>query len=348
MGLISFLKRQVPQSIQIKIQQAKAEKKFAEDYEAYKRTGTTEQEAYFSLIKLYCSTNGKFNESFHQKTRNENPAAKVTGPLQGVAGTFDTNDFNKLNKELNEDGYVKFEKKLPKEFYAKLYDYALTAKAKVPPKYDSKVVYDPANPVAEIYRFASEDIINNPDVQELIMDPVLINVARNYLQCEPILDFPAMWWSTAFSKEASSEAAQLYHFDMDRIKWLKIFFYLNDVDADNGPHCYIKGTHKIGAKPQNILNRGYVRVPDEELKEFHSPDKFIQLEAEAGTIFAGDTKCWHKGQPLKKGHRLVLEFEYTASLFGANYPKMVIENPSETFKQFCSNNKVYTSNIHLQ
>ena len=348
MSIITFLKRQLPKSIQKKIHVRREKQQFAGGFADFQKTGKTSEESYQTLIKLYCSTNGKFNENFHQKIKNANPGVQVADRLQGVAGTFNKNEFNQLNTELNSNGYVKFEKKLPKDLCEKIYKYALQAPAKVPPKYDNKIVYDPANPVAEIYRFASEDIINNTDIQELITDPVLINVARNYLQCEPILDFPAMWWSTSFSKEASVEAAQLYHFDMDRIKWLKIFFYINDVTADNGPHCYIKGTHKIGAKPQNILDRGYVRVEDAELKQFHSPNDFIQLQAEAGTIFAGDTKCWHKGQPLKKGHRLVVEFEYTASLFGANYPKMVIEHVTPAFREFCNNNKVYTSNIHLK
>lgn len=348
MSIASYIKREFFGRVQQKIKEREDQKNFLSNYNTFLQTGETSQESYMSLINLYCDTNGRLNENVHQKIKETNPPVKVEDVLEGAPGTFNTKDFSAINDELKENGYVKFEKKLHKDLLDRLYNFALHTGAKIPPGYDSKIIYDPANPKSEIYRFDIADTINNEDVQALMMDPVLINVARNYLQCEPIFDFPAMWWSTSFSKEASSEAAQLYHFDMDRIKWLKIFFYINDVTDDNGPHCYIQASHRPGAKPKEILKRGYARISDEDLKPYYKPEDFKVLCAEAGTIFAGDTKCWHKGTALKSGHRLVLEFEYTASLFGANIKKMMIENPSPAFRNFYDNNKVYVSNIGLK
>ncbi|MGZ4044617.1 MAG: phytanoyl-CoA dioxygenase family protein, partial [Bacteroidia bacterium] len=263
-----------------------------------------------------------------------------------LIGTFDTKNFETINKTLNRDGYAYFKNKISPEMVSSLYNYALKTPA-LAKKNEPKVVFDPSNFVSEIYRFDAQDLINNKDIQSLIMDPALINVARNYLGCEPIFDFPAMWWSTSFLKEASEEAAQLYHFDMDRIKWLKIFIYLTDVNADNGPHRYIRGSHLPGTKPLELLERGYARIPDNDLVKYYKPEDFVVVCAESGTIFAGDTQCWHKGTPLKKGHRLVLELEYTSSMFGANYPKLEVKNSSPEFKKFCSQNKFYASNIHF-
>ena len=228
-----------------------------------------------------------------------------------------------------------------------LYTYASNEGAFIPPTYEKKVVYNSINPLAEIYRFHITDLINNYDIQALVMDPVLINIARNYLACEPIFDFPAMWWSTAYLKEPSVEAAQLYHFDMDRIKWLKLFFYLTDVTSENGPHCYIRGSHIPGTKPKELLALGYTRIPDDGLKLYYKPDDFKQVQAKAGAIFAGDTMCFHKGSMIKKGERLVLELQYTSSLFGAVQPKMVVKKSSESFRTFCKKEKRYVSNIHF-
>ena len=50
------------------------------------------------------------------------------------------------------------------------------------------------------------------------------------------------------SKKADSEAAQMFHFDLDRIKWLKFFIYLTDVKINSGPHVYVSGTHKPFSK----------------------------------------------------------------------------------------------------
>lgn len=345
--IFSLLPKDVKQKINQKITKEAQEKKFNEGYDVFLKTGQTTQEFYINFIDLYCSSNGKFNEEFNNKLKKENPSANVNSTLEGVPGKFSANDFIKFNSELNEKGYSHFEKKINKELCEKLFKYALQTPAKIPNQ-ERKITYSPENPISEIYRIDIQDQVNNPDIQRLIMDPVLINIARNYLGCEPIFDFPAMWWSTAFKKEASEEAAQLYHFDMDRIKWLKIFFYINDVNMENGPHSYISGSHRPGSKPDEILKRGYKRIPDEDLFPYYKPDDIKVICGEAGSMFAGDTKCWHKGTNLKKGHRLVLELEYTSSLFGANYPKLEVTNFTKEFKSFCLENKRYASNIQFK
>lgn len=321
---------------------------FKRGYKSFLETGTTSKEAYFAMLKLYCLTNGKFNETFNSKLILNNPPDKTPEVIDGgVIGKVNKKEFSSINEKLNQEGYANLNNKLPVEMTRRLYEYALQIPALTPPYNDSKNFYDELHPVSEIYKLDMLDLINNRDIQDLIMNPVLINVARNYLECEPIFDFPAMWWSTTFLKEASTDAAQLYHFDLDRIKWLKIFFYLNEVTPENGPHCYIKGSHRSGNKPKELLKRGYARIPDSDLKKYYRQEDFIEICGEVGTIFAGDTKCWHKGKRLEKGHRLVLEFEYTTSMFGANYPKLKVQQSSDAFKEFCRKNIRYSSNIYF-
>ncbi len=316
-------------------------------YDTFLKTGITSHESYIAMIELYCATNGKYNEEFHEKIAKINPMIRALSTEDEIFGKLENLDYKGFNKTLNDCGYVSFSHKLSSGACRELFDFALRTPADVK-GYDEKIVFDPLKPVSEIYRLHMTDVINCDVVQSLVMNPALINIARNYLQCEPIFDFPAMWWTTNYNTEASSEAAQLYHFDMDRIKWLKIFFYINDVTPENGPHCYIKGSHKIGAKPAKVLQKGYSRIEDSELQQYYNKEDFIELCAPSGSIFAGDTKCWHKGKPLKKGNRLVLEFEYTASMFGANYPKNVVKKTTPEFIDFCKKNKRYASNLHFE
>ncbi len=319
---------------------------FRYGFNIFKITGKTPEKSYQALVNLYCLTGGQFNETLHEKVKL--PKKNFGTEFKGFLGHFTKSDFEIVDQTLRDDGYFCFQKLLSKETIEKLQKFAMVTPTKVR-GYNEPVLFDPDKLVSEIYRFDIQDLVNNPDIQELIMDPVLINIARKYLDCEPIFDFAAMWWSAGFKKEASSDAAQLYHFDMDRIKWLKIFIYLNDVDDYNGPHCYVSGTHKVGVKPANILSRGYVRVSDEELKKCYPEDSFKVLPGIAGSVFAGDTMCWHKGKPLEIGkNRLMLEFEYSSFSFGANLPTMVVKNASDKFREFCSNYPVYTSNIELQ
>ena len=342
-GIISGL---IPEQVKLRIDQKKTEKIYRQGFEAFTKNGETPDAAYMAMINLYCSTNGKFSEMEHNA--HKIPTNTKAQEMDSVVGALTKHDFSDYNSTLQKDGYVNLNRKIPQHLVDAFYQFALKTPARIAPNYDKPLVYDALHPQSEIYRFTMNDLVNNPAIQELIMDPALIQIARDYLNCEPIFDFPAMWWSTAFLKEASSEAAQLYHFDMDRLKWLKIFIYLNDVTEENGPHRYIRGSHKIGAKPDHLLKRGYVRIPDEDLKEHYSKNDFVEVCASAGSVFAGDTKCWHKGTPLQKGDRLVLEFEYTGCMFGVNHPKFELESPNEKFKKFCLDNKIYSSNFRIK
>jgi hypothetical protein len=322
---------------------------FKKGFEIFEKTGETPNYAQQALIYLYCKTNGRWNEKKQTELSLRFPKKKVNFPIVGKIETFDEKKSKKTNETLKNEGYVFFENKLDKEIVDRLYNFALKTKSYTPPKYDNGLIYDPKNPVSEIYRFDNSDLVNNTDVQNLIMDPVLINIARDYLGSEPVFDMPNMWWSTSFLDKASSEAAQLYHFDMDRIKWLKIFIYLNDVNDENGPHSYIRGSHVAGGKPNHLLKRGYARIPDEDLHKYYKEEDFKKISGEAGTMFAGDTKCWHKGLKPRNGDRLVLEFEYASSMFGATHPKIELDTEaSKEFTEFCKKNPFYTGNIHLK
>tara|TARA_B100001059_G_C17804807_1_gene568457 strand:- start:362 stop:1177 length:816 start_codon:yes stop_codon:yes gene_type:complete len=210
----------------------------------------------------------------------------------------------------------------------------------------SKKRFDNKNLTSVRYNFDKNDLINDKTVQRLVADEFFISIARRYFDSEPIFDLPAMWWSTAYKKQASSEAAQLYHYDCNgRVKWLKIFIYLTDVDENNGPHYYIQKTHKIGSKPKEILSRGYVRVSDNEMKNIYPEKDFKIVTGKKGTTFVGDTLCWHKGKNLIKGKRLVLELNYTSSLYGLNEGKLTVKKFDKRFKEFCLKNKIYSKNI---
>ena len=244
-----------------------------------------------AMVNLYCLTNGEFSAKLSQK--------KDFSFLKRKSHLFKSISQKKINEvaeEINKEGYVIFDYKLNIKAIEELKSLSYTLKAKVG---NNQIIFDPKDKKSNIYKFNPNDVIQNHWVQKLIMDPVLINIAGTYLGANPIFDFAAMWWSTDY-KTQKEDAAQEYHFDLDRPKWLKIFIYLTDVNKDNGPHCYISGTHKLGNKPQEILNRGYVRVADKELEEYYPKSSFKEVTGPAGTLVFGDTGCWHEENLLLK------------------------------------------------
>jgi len=142
-----------------------------------------------------------------------------------------------------------------------------------------------------------------------------LEIIGRYLGCEPVFDLAAAWWTYPYGS-ADSKSAQLYHFDLDRIKWLKVFVYMTDVSLKNGPHAFIKGSH---------LNSGAFathdgRYSDEEIFKLYSKSDEIIYEAPAGTVILEDTLGFHKGLPAIEGHRFIFEYEYSINRFGYPYP----------------------------
>ncbi|MFN5754657.1 MAG: phytanoyl-CoA dioxygenase family protein, partial [Pseudanabaena sp.] len=303
----------------------------------YKNLGVTPEKSSLSLINLYCLTNG-YSNSFLALIVKLFHRAYDFPSSSGVLGKLSSTQINAITKLIRDNGYYVFDNLLSLEICQRLTNLALSHECTVRDSLDPNIkvsVYNSDNPIATTYWLKEEDLINNPDIQNLMTDMSILSIAQAYLEAPPVLDIVTMWWSTPISKKACSDSAQLYHFDMDRIKWLKFFIYLTDVNTDNGPHCYISGSHRIGGKPKELLKRGYARIPDEDMEKFYSKEDLIEVTGYRGTIIAGDTLCFHKGKPLTISERLILELEFTNSLFGAPYQKTnFYPNPSLRILEF--------------
>jgi hypothetical protein len=288
--------------------------------QTYRRTGRCPDNSYQSLVALHCLSQGYSNDILARliKTRYR----PVTFPnADGVLGNLTPADLDRITNEVRQNGYYIFPHLLAPEVCQRLLDFAMSTACK--PVAEAGVqpatFYPRERPLAETYRFDEQSLLDNPDVQKLISDYSILALAQSYVGVPPILDLIVMWWSTAFAREASSEAAQLYHFDMDRIRWLKFFFYLTDVGPNNGPHCFVAKSHKRKGQPLHLLKRGYVRIPDEDIETYYPADDIKEITGPRGTMFVADTRAFHKGKPLQEGDRLILQFEFSNSLFGGGY-----------------------------
>lgn len=288
-------------------------------------SGATPQWAGQSLIRLFCASGGRTNDVMARLVSVRFPPRKLDAE-QGILPALSNTWLNNVADTLRNRGYFVFEQRVPDAVCDQLLDFALKQPAVLRPTDGQERtrhtgVYDPANPLAVSYDFQQNDLLNHPVVQSLMGDPAIVYVAQAYLQTQPVADVVSMWWSTAFSDRPDSESAQFYHFDMDRIKWLKFFIYLTDVSPQNGPHYFVARSHRTGGIPQELLAKGYSRHLDEDVAAHYRPADFIEFAAPRGTILAEDTRGLHKGQHVQHGHRLLLQFQFSNSLFGPPYPK---------------------------
>jgi hypothetical protein len=168
--------------------------------------------------------------------------------------------------------------------------------------------------------YSPEVILDAPGMSQLLSNPELLAAARNYLGAQPIFAGVSSWQSlhdATSTDDDYSDAAQLYHFDCDWPLFIKFFIYLTDVSAEDGPFAIIEGTHRH--KP--VWRDG--RFGSVELLEHHAlADKERRITGKRGTLIAADTSALHRGTPVARGPRMVLQLEFAITRLGASrqYP----------------------------
>lgn len=293
--------------------------------------GKTPPASHQALVHLFIASGGRAHDRLAHAVQTFHPPYKLP-TADGVLGHLTQQDLGRVQAKLEADGYYVFEKCLSPEFCQRLLDKTLeldcmmmgdeeSARSSQP----ARGRYDRKAPRAAKYLATVDDTTDLEEIQELISDPSLITVAQNYLQSKPIFSGISLWWSPAIKDVPDSEAAQEFHWDMERIKWLRFFIYLTDVTHDTGPHCFIKGTHRTGAIPDEFLRRGYARIKDDQILKYYGKDAYCEFLGPRGTIIAEDSRGFHKGLMPLRHDRLLLAFELSNTTFGAN-KRHVIRN----------------------
>lgn len=312
----------------------------------YQRTGITLPKTYQSLISLFCITKGKSNDLIHWFIKRKNPKIELNS-YEGILGTKSLEDIQVIVKQLNQKGYAVFPNALNKEMLEYFTNFGFKQNASVRPmeasdhsKPRQKARVNLEKPLAIRYDFDEGLLVNDPVVQSLMADKSLLAVAQEYLGSAPYSDVTGMWWHTDFSDEPNPEAATMWHFDMDRVKWLKYFFYITDVTTETGPHCFVEGTHQTNGIPSKILKQGYARITDQEVSECFDKQQIIEFIAQKGTLIIEDTRGLHKGKAVIKGARLLFQTQFSDHLFGGTYEKKFISKYSNpTIQDFIEKNK---------
>jgi hypothetical protein len=288
---------------------------------------------YQGMIKLFCLTRGRSNDLLSSLIGNLRPPHRIE-TANGVLGDVSDDDLrHSIVTSLRNRGYYIFKKCLPAEICDRLLSYATSQPCEISPMDGltsdgpHEAVYRRRDPQAIRYVFRTHDLLRNSDIQKLLADMSFPAIAQDYLGARPLIDVLSMWWFTDYSDRPDSRAAQYYHFDMDRPKWLKFFIYLTDVEATSGPHIFVAGSHKSGVIPSSLLSKGYARLKDEEVEQAFDKQDIIEFTGPRGTIIAEDTRGLHKGRHVMKGDRLMLQIQFSNSLFGGDYPKSSFDGP---------------------
>jgi len=287
--------------------------------------GKTPYFAYRSMSQLFCLTGGHSNDMLSRVIGFFRKPYAISA-ASGILGEMDSGSREHVLSSLRRHGYHVFPTRLPDELCDRLLAFATSQRCdSVPVDGDPSgtlvsAVYPRQSPLAARYEFDSQSLLHNRDVQDIVADHSLVAVAQDYLEAKPVLDVLSMWWHTAFLGRPDSRAAQFFHFDMDRPKWLKFFIFLTDVDTLTGPHVFVEGSHRTGAIPASLRGKGQVRYSDEEVGLAFPGERQREFTVARGTVVAEDTRGLHKGKHVEAGDRLILQVQFSNSLFGMTYP----------------------------
>ena len=287
----------------------------------YRLTKKTPYLSYKSMHRLFYIFGGIVTEFIHNSTKS-----KKRNILN-----YNHKENNEIIKNINEDGLFIQENFLTsyevEQIKKMISNYEFTLRTmdsdvKKNLTKSDRYKFDPKNPKAVIYPVDSNFLINQKIIQQIILKDEIFDIGLKYFGTEPLFDHVALSISTNFKKEPDKEAAQLYHFDLDKPKWLKFLTYVNDVGIDNGPHCFIKKTHKNNAIPFSLRSKGYIRIDDQNNNLKNMINNEIKITGKAGTSIIEDTKGLHKGLVVKSGYRILLNIQINSSMFGSPSKKV--------------------------
>jgi hypothetical protein len=225
---------------------------------------------------------------------------RVLGWWIGMRSTI-SEDLDPLLASLKEDGIVHLGQVLTEIQCAEIQEY-LSDK----PVYDRNISLERAFSDAQPADMAFgihllKDVLNCPHIIETVNRPEILQLAAEYLGCNPTLSCLGVQWSFPTN---GPRIAQQFHRDSEDWKYLRFIVYLTDVVEGCGPHVYIEGSHR------DALPFRMKFYPPEELSQRYGNDRFIKVFGKPGTAIAADTSGIHKGELPTTKPRLVLNFTF--------------------------------------
>lgn len=282
----------------------------------------------FSLKKIIARVYPLRNLLFYLQRFVSNPRVRksladlLAKRLPSLSTGF-CNDYQKEKDQLERDGYVMLPDFATKEEVAEVVGWL-----------KDKLVYDRWNKAAGFFKpdapppdchtapFRDVDVVNCPHLLRWANDSKVLSIVGDTLGCKPTLSNLTVWWSYAGHKKP--QEAENFHRDVDDLHFIKLFFYLTDVDADCGPHVFVPGSHRD--KRFGKIRR----YQDAEVTSVFGEDGIRYFYGECATAFLENTFGLHKGQLPKGKPRLLFQAQYSLHPIGIyKYsPVRMSEKPS--------------------
>ena len=117
---------------------------------------------------------------------------------------------------------------------------------------------------------------------DIANDPNVLSIVSGFLGAKPTISLITAWWSIPHA-DGKAEEAELFHRDVDDIRFVKLFCYLTDVDEASGPHMFVPGSQSVDRLTK------IRRYQDSEILDAFGEDSVSTFTGKAGTAFLENT-----------------------------------------------------------
>jgi hypothetical protein len=146
---------------------------------------------------------------------------------------------------------------------------------------------------------------------KVALDTRLLEIVATYLGMWPSLHSIGAWLN--YPMDTPPTSSQLWHHDPEDLKLVKVFIYLDEVTADNGPFTYIPQTHPFGARVLDAKkHKKKERLVDDQLTDVFPPETWRICTGPPRTMIIADTLGYHRGGKPNAGTRILVTFTYTS------------------------------------
>ena len=136
--------------------------------------------------------------------------------------------------------------------------------------------------------YVRDVLINCPTLSDVALSDIVIDIAAGFYGCPGLLT--SLYLMKNFANGLPISGFNHFHCDYQADRFIKFFAYLNDVDKDGGPFCYVRGSHRH--KPR-VWRRKYFWDED-DIEKFYGRDAIEYLTANVGDLIVADVTGFHR------------------------------------------------------
>ena len=152
---------------------------------------------------------------------------------------------------------------------------------------------------------AGADFCRYPELIRFMVSRPVLDTATEYLGSVPLLSGAALWWTP---ENDSAERSQLYHFDGEDERQVKLLLNIFETGPENGPFTVIPADVSAPIRRSHSLRS---RISDELVRDVCGAQHALELVGLPGSgAFVDTCRCLHFGSRQTRADRLVLMVQF--------------------------------------